>query len=73
MTVAEIISLIANAGGSLGLAVFAIWMLNRVWEARLNEEKRHSDEMRQVWEQTRVALEANTKVLTQLSNRLERD
>jgi hypothetical protein len=38
----DIITLIAQTGGTLGLAIFAIWMLNRVWELRLEESKRAS-------------------------------
>jgi hypothetical protein len=66
----DIITLIANAGGTLGLALFAIFMLNRVWEARMLEEREHSEQMRTVWEQTRLALECNTRVITELLCRI---
>ena len=39
-----IVELIASTGGTLGLAIFAIWMLNRVWELRLEEKDRHAQE-----------------------------
>ena len=48
----DIVTLIANTGGTLGLAIFAIWMLQRAhkdheakWEeekARLKEERREA-------------------------------
>ena len=59
----EIIALIANTGGTLGLAIFAIWRLNEVWKARLEEVKRDRESIKELWECTREALQENTKVI----------
>ena len=43
MVMPDIVTLIANTGGTLGLAIFAIWMLQRSHkehEARWREERR---------------------------------
>ena len=60
----DLITLIANTGGTLGLAIFAIYMLNKVWADRLGEQKKALDEQREMWRCTREALEENTKVIT---------
>ena len=60
----DLITLIANTGGTLGLAIFAIYMLNKVWADRLCEQKKALDEQREMWRCTREALEENTKVIT---------
>lgn len=69
---ANIISLIANAGGTLGLAVFAIWMLNRVWELRLDEAQQNATTEREAREAVQDALNRNTDVLRELCTRLQR-
>ena len=66
----DIITLIANAGGTLGLAVFAIWMLNRVWELRLEEARRNSATEREAREAVQGALDRNTEVLRELCAKL---
>jgi hypothetical protein len=68
----DIVELIAQTGGTLGLAVFAIWMLNRVWELRLEEAQRHADCERQRGDQVRQALDSNTKAMTRLIEIVER-
>jgi len=66
---ADVITLIAQHGGTLGLAVFAIWMLNRVWELRLEEAKRYADELHQVQQEVREALDRNTEAWTRMMER----
>jgi hypothetical protein len=68
----SIVNLVAQTGGLLGLAVFAIWMLNRVWESRLDEAKRNAREILEMRNETRDALNRNTEVMTRLCERLER-
>ena len=60
----DLVTLIANTGGTLGLAIFAIYMLNKSWSDRLNEQMKALDEQREMWRCTREALEENTKVIT---------
>ena len=68
----DIVELIAQTGGTLGLAVFAIWMLNRVWELRLEEAKRNALCEQQRTDQVREALESNTKAMIRLIEMVER-
>ncbi len=65
----EIITLIAEHGGTLGLAIFAIWMLNRTWELRLQEATRYASELRQLQQQTREALDRNTEAWVRMLQR----
>lgn len=46
------------------MAIFAIYMLNKSWSDRLNEQMKALDEQREMWRCTREALEENTKVIT---------
>ena len=66
MPVGEIIKLILENSGLLGLAIFAIWMLNKVWEARLKDSERYAQQIDQMRKETLEALQQNTRVLTQL-------
>lgn len=68
----EMVTLIANTGGTLGLAIFAIYMLNKTWRDRLEEEKRNTEHAREMWRCTTDALEKNTAVITQLLERMEK-
>ncbi len=58
-------------GGTIALAAFAIWMLNKVWSDRLAAEKKNTEMIKQCWEQTRRALEENTKAITLLIERVK--
>jgi len=68
----DIVNIVAQTGGTLGLAVFAIWMLNRVWELRLEEAKRNAACEAQRADQVQQALERNTTVMTRLVEIVER-
>lgn len=61
----NIINVIANAGGTLGLAIFAIWMLNRVWGERLREEQERGDRAHACLTRSNEVIAANTEVLRQ--------
>lgn len=70
MEVAQVATLIAQHGGLLGLSVFAIWMLNKVWEARLEEAERHAKAEYEMRIAVLDALNRNTKALAELRERL---
>ena len=71
MDATNLLALVAEQGGFLGLAMFALWMLNKTWEARLEEAKRNTENIQQMWECTKNALEENTKAVTSLLERIE--
>ena len=58
-------------GGTIALAAFAIYMLNRVWSERLEKEKQNTEMVKQMWEQTKCALEENTRAITLLIERVK--
>ena len=62
MGVDGVITTVLDSGGTLGLAVFAIWMLNKVWSR---------------WEsmaiQNQDVIKANTEAITTLCERLRKD
>lgn len=68
----DIVQLIAQTGGTLGLAIFAIFMLNRVWELRLEEAKSNAASERERADQMRDALDRNTQVMTRVVDLVER-
>lgn len=67
----EIIKLIAETGGTLGLALFAIWILNKVWTDRLIETKQYAEDIRLLNSLVVSALDRNTEAMTRLVERLE--
>lgn len=70
MELTQVATLIAQHGGLLGLSIFAIWMLNKVWEARLAEAERHAQAEFEMRCAVLDALNRNTKALAQLRERL---
>ena len=68
----DVIALIAQTGGTLGLAIFAIWMLNRVWELRLEEAQRNAECERHRSDQMRESVDRNTEAMTRLVEIVER-
>ena len=63
--------LLLNAGPMAALAGFVIWMLNRVWKDRLQEQCRHTEQITALQRQTLEALNGNTEALVRLSERLD--
>ena len=68
-----------NAGPWAGLAIFAIWRLDRAWQLRLEAEqrnseieKRHSEEIEALYKQSLQVIQANTEAMTRLTERLKR-
>ena len=39
----ELFVTLLKEGGTLAVAGFALWMLNKVWKDRLEEQKRHTE------------------------------
>jgi len=73
-----ILSELLNAGPMAVLAGLSLWMLNRVWESRLEAErknvgteKRHSEEVEALYRQSLTVIQANTAAMTKLTERLE--
>jgi len=67
----DIVELIAQHGGTLGLAIFAIWMLNKAWELRLEEAERYADELREMNREVREVIDRNTKVFLRMLERID--
>lgn len=51
--------------GLAGLAGLALWMLKNSYEQRLADEQAHREEITLMYQETRQALEGNTRVLTE--------
>jgi len=59
----NIVETIANTGGVLGLAIFAIWMMNKVWEDRLKKQEIVNDELREMRARSQACVEESSKVI----------
>ena len=66
-----IIDIIVQQGGLFGLAVFALWMLNRTYQDRLKVEDRHAQEIEEMRRATMEALNRNTEAMIRLTERLD--
>lgn len=53
-----------------GLAVFSIWMLNKVWNDRLASVERHATQMAALQQEAIEVIKNNTAVMTKLTERL---
>jgi len=67
-----IIEWIIQQAGMAGIAALSLVMLNKVWCDRVEEEKRRAEEINQMRKQLLEALDRNTKVITQLVERLDK-
>ncbi len=72
MPVEQLIPLIAQTGGLLGLSIFAIFMLNKVWESRLDEARKNAKDIADQRREVLEALQRNTEVITRICERLDR-
>lgn len=70
---------ILKEGGTLALAALALWMLNKVWDERLQEQKRNTEtEKAQKQEYKELAcklsevIEENTKVIAVFMERTQK-
>jgi hypothetical protein len=66
----EVIDLVAQHGGTLGLAIFAIWMLNRTWELRLEEVQRYAADLQDMNCEMRQVIERNTEAWMRMMERV---
>jgi hypothetical protein len=73
MTELNLLTLITQAGGTMALAIFAMWMLNRVWEDRVKSAERYATDLRAMWDQMRTVIEENTTAIVRLTENLDRD
>jgi hypothetical protein len=62
----QVFALIVEQTAPAALAIFSMWMLNRVWEDRLEEAKRNAHEIDQLRIETLAALNRNTEAITRL-------
>lgn len=70
MPAVDLITLIAQQGGTLGLAIAALWWLNKVWELRLEETKRYAAELKDMNCELRDAIERNTQAWVKMMERV---
>jgi len=66
----DIAQVIAQHGGTLGLAIFAIWMLNRTWELRVEEVQRYAERLEQMNCEMRNVIERNTETWMRMMERV---
>ena len=66
----ELFVTLLKEGGTLAVAGFALWMLNKVWKDRLEEQKRHTEVEKSAKEdykglvtQLQKTIEDNTRVI----------
>lgn len=71
MGIDQLIQTLFENGGLLGLALFSIWQLNRVWSDRVETEKAHGKNWETMAKENQEVIKANTKAITILSERLE--
>ncbi len=69
MTLDTVMSVILEQASPLALAVFSMWMLDRVWNARLHEATRHAEQIDETRKETLKALQQNTVAITLLCER----
>ena len=69
MTIEQILGLLIEQTAPVVLAVFAMWRLDKVWEARLEEARHHAEEVMEQRRELLDALNRNTEALTRLCER----
>lgn len=71
MTFEQVMKLVFEQSAPLAMAVFAMWMLNRTWEARLDEANRYAQEITEQRRELIEALKGNTEALTKVCQMLK--
>ena len=66
MTFDQVFAVLFEQTAPVALAMFAIWMLNRVWESRLEEAKRYAETLDKYRGEMLAALNRNTEAITRL-------
>ena len=72
MPVDQILKLILEQTAPVALAVFAMWMLNKTWDARLADAKLYASELVDHRRELIEVLTANTEAITRLCDRDQR-
>lgn len=70
MTVEEFIKLIVENSGMVGIAIFAIHMLNRSWTLRLEESREYAEGLKEMNREMRNVIERNTKAFVRMMERI---
>ncbi len=70
MTLEQIVKLFIEHGAAAGLAVFAILMLRQSYQERYAERLEDKERLEVLHRETLAALQANTRALTVLTERL---
>ena len=68
----EILKLILEQTAPVALAIFAMWMLNKTWDARLADAKLYASELVDHRRELIEALIGNTEAITRLCDRDQR-
>jgi len=63
----DIIELIANIGGTLGLAIFAIWRLDQAHKARIEELKEEREQLRNSLDRNTQAWQKATETMSSIA------
>ena len=68
----EILKLILEQTAPVALAIFAMWMLNKTWDARLADAKLYASELVDHRRELIEALIGNTEAITRLCDQAKR-
>jgi len=71
VTVEQVVRLIVEQSAPIAMAIFAMWMLNRTWESRLQEATRYALEITEQRRELIEALKGNTEALTKVCQMLK--
>jgi Na+(H+)/acetate symporter ActP len=71
VTFEQVVKLVFEQSAPLAMAVFAMWMLNRTWESRLQEATRYAQEIAEQRRELVDALKGNTEALTRVCQMLK--
>jgi hypothetical protein len=66
----QIVKIVIEQTAPVALAVFSMWMLNRTWEARIEEARRYAGELSELRRETLEALKQNTAAVTRLCSEM---
>lgn len=69
MDIVALISSLVEQSAAVGLAIFAIWMLNRVWQAKQAAADHYAEQLKELYRSAQKAIDRNTEALTRLCER----
>ena len=67
METVDLVKLITENGAVVAIAVFAVFLLNRVWEARHKDAQQYSEQIKSLYNEVTQALKSNTEAITRLT------